>query len=249
MKKDKWAFFNWPDKIKVCGRMVSPNISFSKAGVITRCPGLYKLQYEDGIKVPLAKAIIQGGYFDALCSGTEPEEPLPNPDDILVIKERFKEYKPLIVPGETQKPFQLNLGFGTWIVIGFLDKYPDAIPNAPIIDVKFATKPWDERKHNNNRLQAAIYSKGLGHDWVQFHVANFKKPGIQIFDTWVSQQDLDNAQAFLIEAARKIVSGDRTFTPNTLCDWCDYAKAGHCPEFKEIKGSELDDLDNLDDLD
>lgn len=242
----KWDFFNWPDKIEVRGQMISPNISFSKAGTVHRCPGLYMLQYEDKKKVPPSKAIIHGVYFDALCSETTPEEPLPNPDDILVIKDRYQEYKPHILPGETQKPFQVDLGFGNWIVIGFLDKYPDAVPDAPIIDVKFAQKPWTKKKLDGNRRQAAIYAKGLNHDFVQFHVANFKKPGIQVFDVWISQQDKDNAQAWLIDAARKIVSGDRAFTPNVLCDWCDHAKAGHCPEFKEIKGDDLNDLDNID---
>ena len=229
----KWDFFKWPAKINVLGKMISPNISHSKASVVHRCPGLYKLQYEDKIKTAPNRAIICGSYFDALCSGTTPEEPLPNPDDILVIKERYREYKPHIALGRTQKPFQMNLEFGNWIVIGFIDKYPDAIPDAPIIDVKFAQKPWTKKKVDGNRKQAAIYAVGLNHDWAQFHVANIKDPGIQIFDIYVSQQDKDRAKRWLIEAAQKIVSGNREFTPNALCDWCDHGKI--CPIFKNTE--------------
>jgi hypothetical protein len=224
MSRPKWDFFNWPDKIKVRGKMISPNISHSKASIVHRCSGLYKLQYEDKIKMPPSAPLIHGSYFDALCSGEEPAAPFPESEDIEIIKERYEEYKPFIVPGETQKPFQMALGFGTWIVIGFLDRYPNAIPDAPIIDVKFAQKPWTQKKADGNKKQATIYAVGLNHDWVRFDVANLKKPGIQQFEMWLSQQDKDRARAWLIDAAKMIVSGQRFFTPNKLCPWCDYRK-------------------------
>jgi CRISPR/Cas system-associated exonuclease Cas4 (RecB family) len=114
-------------------------------------------------------------------------------------------------------------------LIGFIDLLPDAFPNAPIIEIKFSEKKWNSRKAQYKWMQAAIYAWAMEHDFVQFHVMNYEKPGLQTFDMNISEIETDRMLDNVVKAIEKIESGIRKPEENKLCGWCDFQE--HCPLF------------------
>lgn len=212
----------------------NPTISISKADLALRCPLGYKYNYEDKLPRTSSKILEMGKAFDGLCNtGKVPNNlTLLKPDDLALVGVRYQEYRKVMPLGAKQVPFQRTLDYGDWSVIGFIDLKPNDFPDAPIVEIKFSEKPWTARKvkYDNNQRQAIIYAWATDHDFVQFHVMNAKKPGLQTYDVWVNEMMIDATLEDMIKAVRVIEEGQREAIENPLCGWCDWQNA--CPKFK-----------------
>lgn len=222
-----------------------PTISYSKMSTVLQCPGKYKLERIDKIKVPKSDALLRGAVFDNLCAGSPltsemlaelieierrvrddelTEDPLPT------IIERYEEYKGLMPEGRLQFPFQTSLGHknkkGEYTVIGYIDLIPNNV-EMPIIEIKYSKEPWPDGKYS--QAQAALYAWVMGQDRVTFHIMNHARKGLQDKTLDIKASHIREIQEKLIQAAKIIDGGEFPFTPNKLCEsgYCDYME--YCP--------------------
>lgn len=232
-KKPDWSQFDWSGH----------TISNFKIEIMLNCSLKFKFTCEDKIKTPPARALELGKTFDHLCEvGKLPDKlELLSDHDASVLYERYDEYKTIMPSGKKQVGFQKSVGYKDWSIIGFIDLVPDDFPNAPIIDIKFSEKKWTQRKAGYKTLQATIYSWALGHDWFQYHVMNYEKPGLQTYDFNIGEIEVDQMLDKAVRAIQLIESGTRKPNENVLCGWCDYQK--YCPLFNtksnEVKTNEI----------
>ena len=209
-----------------------PTISNFKVETMLNCGLKYKLQCEDKLPTPPARALELGRCFDSLCEtgGHIPDDlKLLTEHDMTVITERFTEYQAIMPAGKKQVPFQKSVDYKGWSIIGFIDLVPDEFPNAPIIEIKFNEEKWNSKKASYKVMQAATYAWALNHDWVQFHVMNFKEPGLQTFDMNIGEIETDRMLDDAVKAIQLIEDGTRKPNENVLCGWCDFHD--HCPLF------------------
>lgn len=221
MSKPDWSLFDWSGH----------TISNFKIEIMLNCSLKYKFTCEDKIKTPPARALELGKCFDHLCEvGTVPEKlELLSDDDVIVLSERYNEYKTIMPAGKKQVGFQKSAGYKDWSLIGFIDLVPDDFPNAPIIDIKFSEKKWTQKKAGYKTLQASIYAWALGHDWFQYHVMNYKESGLQTYDFNIGEIEVDQMLDKTVRAIQMIEGGVREPNENVLCGWCDFHD--HCPLF------------------
>jgi hypothetical protein len=224
----------------------NPTISISKADLALRCPLGYKYNYEDRLPRTESKALQMGKAFDGLCfDGKIPDGfNLLKPDDLALVGIRYQEYRKVMPRGPRQVPFQRKFDYGDWSVIGFIDLKPDDFPNAPLVEIKFSEKPWTAKKvqYDSNQRQAAIYAWACNHDFVQFHVMNAEKPGLQTYDVFIGEMEIDRALEDMVKACKVIEEGNREAVENPLCGWCNFK--GYCPKFKiegETNGSDINE--------
>jgi len=208
-----------------------PTISNFKVETILNCSLKYKFTCDDKLPTAPARALELGRTFDLLCeTGEIPDDlKLLNEKDVSIIRERYQEYRGLMPVGKRQFSFQKMVDYKDWSLIGFIDLVPDEFPNAPIIEIKFSEEKWTQKKASYKGMQAAIYAWALEHDWVQFHVMNFKESGLQTFDMNIGEIEIDQMLENVVRAIRKIEDGIREPEENKLCGWCDYQV--HCPLF------------------
>jgi len=221
MGKPDWSKFDW----------TGHTISNYKVENVNNCSLKFKFASEDKIPMQPARALELGTCFDTLCeTGKIPDDlKLLNKHDIAVIQERYQEYKKVMPAGKKQVPFQKSVGYKDWSLIGFIDLLPDDFPNAPIIEIKFSEEKWNSRKASYKVMQATIYAWALDHDLVEFHVMNFKEPGLQIFPVPIHEIEIDKMLDDVVKAIEKIESGIRKPEENKLCGWCNYQSL--CPLF------------------
>ena len=233
MSKPDWTQFNF----------LGHTISNTKVEAVNNCGLKYKFNYEDKIPTMAARALELGRCFDRLCeSGEVPDDlKLLSQQDIEVIKERYEEYLPIMPVGKKQVGFQKDVGYKDWSLIGFMDLVPDAFPDAPIVEIKFSEKKWTQKKAGYKWLQAAIYAWAMEHDWVQFHVMNYEKPGLQTYDMNISEIETDRMLDDVVSAIRKIEDGVRSPEENVLCGWCNYQN--RCPLFDTTSKETTDGTD------
>lgn len=232
MTKDRYACF------KNTGRR---RLSVSAANLALRCPLGYKFQKEMKLETTPSRILLMGRYFDALFSKESEEivglrEQL-EPHDKDIVDDRWARYKEVMPPGRIQHPIQYQLN-DSWDVIGFIDIIPDPwFENGigPVIDVKFALKPWDGKKadYDDNVRQRSVYCRGMEEEvgasvtWFQYHVLNEKNTNLQKLTQIVTPLQMENTREDMLLAARIIESGEREPAVNKLCDWCDFKN--RCP--------------------